>query len=92
MKVKREVEFTICDFCDNDAAFECSVCGKDICYNHDLTLHVHFKETHEGYSVPEYDCFLHSTKIITHFCPDHLSNELKQKFNSVCTNKPKVDE
>jgi len=38
MKIKREIEVTICDFCKEEASAVCPICGKDVCRKHDLTL------------------------------------------------------
>ncbi len=78
MKMKRQIEVAICDFCENDAWKECQICGKDVCQNHDLTLHVNFRGQGEGYSVLDWDKFIHSTQLVRHFCPEHLTDELNK--------------
>ena len=87
MKVKREIEVAICDFCKKEATFECAICGKDVCYDHDLTLHVHFKEFNEGYRASEFDDFIHNTMLVRHFCPDHLTEELRNSLVQILHRK-----
>ncbi len=82
MKTKREIEVAVCDFCENDAWKECPICGKDVCQNHDLTLHLNFRKPGEGYSVHEYDEYVHSGVVVRHFCPDHLTEELGKLVQS----------
>ena len=50
MKVKKEIEVTVCDFCGKDtwAGRTCAVCGKDVCGDCDVACNVSYK----GYRIP----------------------------------------
>lgn len=73
MKVKRQIEVAICDFCERDASVVCPICRKDVCREHDLTLHRSYRAPGEGFDSRWPICI----ELVRHFCPDHLTDELK---------------
>lgn len=87
MKIKREIEVVVCDFCKNDAWKKCPLCGKDICQNHDLTLHLNFRKYNEGYAATDFDKYPHSKILTRHFCPDHLTPELEALLIQSCNRR-----
>ena len=77
VKIQKEIWVEQCDFCDEKKKTVCSICGKDICGLHALTLDTsYYKES--GSSM----MFLPPALTVIHsFCPDHLSEELLQYLN-----------
>ena len=74
MKVKREIEVAICDFCEEEASAVCPICGKDVCRNHDFTLIRSYRAPGEGFN----SSWPQVTEIVRHFCQDHLTDELEK--------------
>ena len=70
MKVQREIWVEICDFCNEDKAHVCELCGKDICSKHALRLETAYTPSNGGMVV------FSGYKIAGYFCPSHLSEEL----------------
>ena len=73
VKVKEEVWVERCDFCKEKKAYTCTLCGLDICSEHAYILRM------EKYTSDDY-CWIgmdSTTKLIDHFCPNHLSPELR---------------
>jgi len=93
MKVKKEIWVETCDFCKEEKHVVCSICGKDICKRHTLTL-----ETDLGLIEPGMVYFapVPTLTIKRSFCPDHLGDELGfimvDKINSSNQSKNEVEQ
>ena len=80
VKIKKEVWEEVCDFCEEPKTGVCSICGKDLCSIHKLSLT-------RGRCEEEYSrgiMYLDGISIIRSFCPDHLGLELTNKYNNSC--------
>ena len=77
MKVKKEVWVEVCDFCGEPKDYTCNLCGKDLCSKH--TLHLSTQHSEVGVIIYVGDT------LVTCFCPEHLSEELKKKHDGYLT-------
>ena len=77
VKIKEEVWIERCDFCKENKKYTCAICGLDLCSEHALILRME-KYTRGDYCWIGYD---YTTKLVEHFCPNHLSPELREAYN-----------
>lgn len=86
MKIKKEIWVERCDFCENNKDDVCSICGKDICSKHRLSLSrgrsLTEKKDHMGVYIVDW-----GISIASCFCPDHLGLELSQRYTKSLEDK-----